>query len=206
LLPAEHAASRANSSDGPGRTGGGVPGRGAGQEAGGGVFSLVGEDLGVSQPGVIIEGGVQVAVAQDGLAVAGAPGRGDGGLEVVLAGLPAVDAPSAAVGDVAELLDVDVDQLAGPLALVAADGQPGTAVQVRQARAAVAAQDRVDGRRRQVQPGPDPGRARAPGEPQADDPPLGLLRRPCRAAPRPGGAVRHGRRPAVKSCGVVFRG
>jgi hypothetical protein len=43
-----------------------VPGGGAGQERGGGFLFLVFENLGVSQPGVIIESGVQVAVAQDG--------------------------------------------------------------------------------------------------------------------------------------------
>jgi hypothetical protein len=43
----------------------------------------------------------------------------------VLPGLPADRAPSAAVGDVAELLDVSVDQFAGPLALVAADRDAG---------------------------------------------------------------------------------
>ena len=69
------------------------------------------------------------------------------------------DAPAAAVRDVAELLDIDVDQLAGPVPLIAADRHPGGPVQVRQPRAAVAAQDRVHRGGRQAQPEADPGRA-----------------------------------------------
>jgi hypothetical protein len=55
---------------------------------------------------------VQEAVAQDRVAV-GVGLAGDGALAVALADLAAVDAPSAAIGDVAELFDVDVDQVAG---------------------------------------------------------------------------------------------
>src|SRR5215468_10150681 len=45
-----------------GDPGGGVPGVRAAQERGGGFLALVGQDLGVGQPGVIVERGVQVAV------------------------------------------------------------------------------------------------------------------------------------------------
>src|ERR1700679_1715955 len=43
--------------------GGGEPGVRAGQERGGGFLALVGQDLGVGQPGVVVQGGVQAAVA-----------------------------------------------------------------------------------------------------------------------------------------------
>src|SRR5215831_16409548 len=120
-----------------GDPGGGVPGVCAGQERGGGVLALIAQDLGIGQAGAVVQGGVQVTVADDGVAVAGAPGRGGGGLAVAPARLAAVDAPAAAVGDVDELFDVDVDQFAGAGPLVAADAPPAAAVQVRQWRAAV---------------------------------------------------------------------
>ncbi|GGS74808.1 hypothetical protein GCM10010222_14830 [Streptomyces tanashiensis] len=60
--------------------------------------------------------------------------------------LPAQDLVSAAVGDVADLLDVDVHELAGILAFVAAYDVPGRAVEVGQAGRPVAGQDAVDGR------------------------------------------------------------
>jgi hypothetical protein len=44
-----------------------------------------------------------------------------------------VDLVAAAVGDVAEFLDVDVDEFAWAVAFVAADGAAGGAVQVGQA-------------------------------------------------------------------------
>jgi hypothetical protein len=43
---------------------GGVPGVCAGQEAGGGFLPFAGEDLGAGQTGVVVQGGVQVAVAE----------------------------------------------------------------------------------------------------------------------------------------------
>jgi hypothetical protein len=51
-----------------GDPGGGVPGRGAGQESRCGLPLLVLEDLGIGQPGAVIQGGVQVPVAEAGLA------------------------------------------------------------------------------------------------------------------------------------------
>jgi hypothetical protein len=64
---------------------------------------------------------VQEVVAQALLALAAA------------GALAAMDAVAATVGDAALLLDVQVDQLPGPLALVA-HHLPGRAVQVSQAR------------------------------------------------------------------------
>ena len=57
-------------------------------------------------------------------------------------GLPAEHAPATAVGDLAELLDVDVDQLAGPVPFVAADHLAGGSIQPGQTSQAVAGQHR----------------------------------------------------------------
>ena len=73
---------------------------------------LVGQDLGVGQPGVVVDQGVHVVVADSCLL--GRRGRAD---------LAAVGSPAAAVGDPAEFLDVHVDQLAGPVAFVADRGR-----------------------------------------------------------------------------------
>jgi len=84
----------------------GEPGVGAGPEGGGGGSSLVGQHLATSQSGVLVDGGVHVAVATSTLGV-GPLGA-------------ALHTPAAAVGDAAELLDVDVHQVAGTIAFVAA--------------------------------------------------------------------------------------
>jgi hypothetical protein len=63
---------------------------------------------------------------------------------------PAVGAVAAAVGNAAQLLDIDVDQLAGPLALVAHDRAAGP-VGVDQPVQTVAAQHPIDGRARHPQ-------------------------------------------------------
>src|SRR3954469_12582786 len=72
-----------------------------------GLLALVGEDLGVGQPGVVVDDVVQVGVA------------GGGGALDWSGGGAAVHSVPAAVGDPAELLDVHVHQLAGRRALVA---------------------------------------------------------------------------------------
>jgi hypothetical protein len=79
-------------------------------------------DLDVGQAGVVIDHGVQVGGADHGpVVLAAAAGAPSGGLGVVPALDPAEEAPAAAVGDVGELGDVDVDQRAGVRVLVAAD-------------------------------------------------------------------------------------
>ena len=81
---------------------------------------FVGEDLGVHHSGAVVDGGVQEPVADVGVCRAW-------GLS------SAVDPPAAAVGDPCELLDVDVDEFAGPVPLVApnrfAVGGPVAAVE-----------------------------------------------------------------------------
>ena len=73
--------------------------------AGGGL--LVGVDFAVGEACVLINCGVDVVEAGDTAAV----GAGDA----------AVNAPAAAVGDAAELLHINMDHFAGPVAFVAAD-------------------------------------------------------------------------------------
>jgi len=93
---------------------GGEVGGGAGQEGCGGDAFLVRVDLGVGQSGVVIDGGVDVVVA-DRAAVDPPAAHG---LRT------AVDVPSAAVRDPAELLDIKVDRVAGPGVLVTAGAAP----------------------------------------------------------------------------------
>lgn len=107
---------------------------------------------------MVVDGGVDVVEAQTGTAGA--------------AGLAAQDLVSAAVGDPAELLDVDVDEFAGPVAFVAADDLAGGPVQVGQPVQAVADQNAVHGRGGQAQDRADAGRAEFAGLPQPAD--LGL--------------------------------
>ena len=64
------------------------------------------QDLGVDDAGVVIDSGVDVAVARSGSALNVAP---------------TVSAPAATVGDASDLLGVDMDQLVGPVALIAHD-------------------------------------------------------------------------------------
>ncbi|GGP72527.1 hypothetical protein GCM10010185_52300 [Saccharothrix coeruleofusca] len=84
---------------------------------------LVGQGLGVGQAGEPVDRGVQVGVTAPGV---GLPGGGVlGAFDLFgLLTAPAVDAPSAAVGDDADLLDVQVDHVAGP----SGDDPPGRAV------------------------------------------------------------------------------
>jgi hypothetical protein len=75
-------------------------------------------DLAVGEPGVIIDSGVHVAVAD--LAVARRARRS------------AVDTPAATGWDLAELLDVDVHEVARMVVLVAAHDTAGRPVHPRQ--------------------------------------------------------------------------
>ena len=88
-------------------------GEAAAQE-GGDVLALAGQQLRIGETRAVIDGDVQVFPPQ--ATACGAP--------VALAGAVAGDAVSDAV-DAAERPDVDVDQLAGPLAFMADDGRTG---------------------------------------------------------------------------------
>ena len=82
---------------------------------------------------------------------------------VAVALLAADVAPAAAVGDVAELGDVDVDQRAGMVVLVAAQRFAGDPVDVREPVDPAADQHGVHGRGRHPEPAGDLDRARAGG-------------------------------------------
>ncbi len=126
---------------------------------------------------MVVDGGVQVAVA--GARAGPAPG------------LAAQHLVSAAVGDVAELFDVHVDQFAGAFTFVAAYDPAGGPVQVGEAGQAEAGQHAVHGRGHQVQQVCDAGRSPAAQDADLDDPALGAGRGAARAGTRAGGAVAH---------------
>jgi hypothetical protein len=79
---------------------------GAGPESGRSFFLLVAEDLGIGQAGVIVDGVVQERVAAASFFV------------VAVADSATVNPVAAPVGDAAEFLDINVDQLARPGFLV----------------------------------------------------------------------------------------
>jgi hypothetical protein len=86
------------------------------------VLALVGKDLDVGQPGVVVDRDVQVAVAESGLRAGAVVGDRGAARVVACADHAAVDLVAAPIRDVAQLLDVDMHQLAGMVALVAVDG------------------------------------------------------------------------------------
>lgn len=108
---------------------------------GGGVLAPVAQDLAVGHAGAVGGGGVDIAVADHWLAARALVG---GVLAVALACRSADRAP-AAVGNVAQFLDANVDQLTGPGPFVAADGFTGGPVEPGQAVQALPGQDAVDG-------------------------------------------------------------
>lgn len=116
---------------------GGEEGRGAAQEPRAGLAPLVGQDLHVGQPGVVVHSGVDIVIAR-------AAAR-SGGADPVLGGRPAVDALATAGTQPAELLDIEVEQLAGVGAFVAADDPAGWPVHDGQPVEAQPAKDAVDG-------------------------------------------------------------
>lgn len=74
------------------------------------LLAFVGQNLAVREPGVIVDGCANEAVADHGTA---APTHVGCGLPIACGLLAGHDPMSAAVWNVAELLDVDVDQFAG---------------------------------------------------------------------------------------------
>jgi hypothetical protein len=98
---------------------------------------------------------------------------------------------AAAVGDVPELLDVDVHQVARGGVLVAADHSAGGPVEMGQAGELVAGQDAVHGGRVEPEQEGDAGRSPAPQDTDLDDPALGAGRGPVRAVVRAAGVVAH---------------
>src|SRR5699024_301894 len=98
--------------------------------------------------------GVQVAGSDQWSAPVAARGAGarHGRRSVLPTLLLAHIAPATPVGDLADLLDVDVDQVAGVLVFVAAGRLAGGSVDVGQTNEPAADQDRVHRRGRHAEP------------------------------------------------------
>jgi hypothetical protein len=107
-----------------------VPGNGPLKEPDAGLGVLAGQELGVGESRVVVDRDVKVLPADPSVAVRAASLVA----EHTLARLP--EAP--------EFLGVDVQQLARPLALVAAGAASGRFCGARQTRAAMSAQDLPD--------------------------------------------------------------
>ncbi len=151
-----------------------------------GLLLLVFEEFAVGEPGAVVDGIVDVPVAD--LAA----------LSVLLAGCTAQHLVTAAVGDPAELLDVDVDQVAWCFVDVGVrllrrplDPHPGRGVGPRQPRATVAEQNLVHRRDRHPQPIGNPGRPPPSADPQPDHTTLDPSRCPSRRGPRTRGSISH---------------
>jgi len=126
------------------------PGSYSSQEGRAGRSCLVGQVFGVGEAGAVVQGGVQVGVSGAAPAVLVGP-----------AGRAAQDLVAAAVGDAAEVLDVDVDEFAGAGAFLAADRLPVVPVGGRQSGQVVPDENAVGGGR---------GDAGAGGQADGSDP------------------------------------
>src|SRR5699024_1710506 len=156
-----------------------------GQELGAGGGLLVRQDLAVGQTAVVIDHRVDVVVADPFSLVL-----------VRTGGLPAMRAPAAPVGDLADLLDVHVHQLAGSVALVThrrglarADHLAGDRVQLAQVGHPMAAQDAGDGAGRDADVRADPVLSPASLAATVQDLLLGGGRGASGLMVRPGGPV-----------------
>lgn len=109
-------------------------------------------DLGLGEPGMVVEGGMDVAVAHLAGAVLSVPAGigsagGAGAIETA-----AVDLPATACGEAAKLLHIDVNPVPRPVAFVSADHLPGRPVHVIEPVQALAHQHPVDRRGRDTDP------------------------------------------------------
>jgi hypothetical protein len=133
-----------------------------------GLFALVGVDLGVGQPGVVIDRVMQECIAATTSAVA---------VVVSFAPLSTHDPMPAAIGYAAEFLDVDMDKLARGGLLIAnetipTNRQPGRLVQVSQQRHSISVQHSANGRPRNTEVIADPVRSPPARESQREDSPF----------------------------------
>jgi hypothetical protein len=155
------------------------PGSGPERQRGG--RGLVVEGLAVGQAGVGVDGGVDVAVAQVRPAVTDPwPVGVSVGSAVAFTPAAAQLAPAAAVGDIAELLDVDVDQLARAAHFIAPDRFAGDPVDVPEPVDPARDQHPVHRRGRPPDPGRDRNRTQPLLPPQVHDRADNRLRSPPR--------------------------
>ena len=127
-------------------------------------------DLGVSQAGVVIDHGVDERVSHQRIPCFAAGFVGGGDPVAVAVGTAHV-APPAAIGDVAQLLHIDMDQAAGVVMLVAAHRFTGGPVHMGESVEPVTGQDLVDRGRRDPGLGGELDRAQAFTPPQQQHPP-----------------------------------
>ena len=114
------------------------------QYGGRGEGGFVVVDLGVGDAGMVVDDGVDVGLAHQRVVVLVVGLAWGGGS--VLPSLSSADvAPASAVGDVAELLHVDVEHGAGVVVFVAADGFTGGTVDVVEPVEVAGREDAVDG-------------------------------------------------------------
>jgi hypothetical protein len=111
----------------------GKPGEGPLEKGDGGGLALVGQDLGIGQARSVVDRDMEVF-----------PADAAGPVSAAVAGDAVADA-----GDLAELLGVEVDQLARPRALIAYDRWPR--LERGQPAEPAPAQDAADGRERQAE-------------------------------------------------------
>jgi hypothetical protein len=129
----------------------GEPAVGAAPEPGAALGPLVTQDLDLGQAGVVVDRSMQVVVAA----------ARSVGAAVDRPSSPAVDSVATPGGDAAQLLDIQVDQVAWPVMLIAADRSAAGTVQPPQPVHPVADQDPMDGGGRGRGAGRRCGRGRA---------------------------------------------
>jgi len=157
----------------------GEPGDGSSEHAGCGGGGLVVMDLGVGDPRVVVEDGVNKRCAHL-LVVPRVLRLARGGLSVASSLLLAHKPPAAVIGDVAELLDVSVQHRARVVVLVATDRFPGGAVDVAEPVESTPDQHRVHRGRCEADLGGDLDRPEALFPTQVHDPPHHRCRGPVR--------------------------
>src|ERR1700730_6361053 len=152
------------------------PGVGASQERDARVDGFAVEDLAVRDTAVRVDGGMDVVVADGCVA-----GMGD----VAAAVCP----PATAVGDAAQLLHIDVDELTGPAGLDAADHPSRRAIEGPQLMQSLAAKHPMDRRGVHLQHPGDASRAQFACSTQLLDSPLGASCGPRQATTRAARAI-----------------
>lgn len=145
-------------------------------------------DLGICDPRVIVKDGVDERLTHQRPAVLAAHHRG-GDDTILLSLLPSDEAMPAAIGDIAELGDVDVNHGARVWVLVAADDFAGAFIDVMQFIYPASHQHRMDCRGWHAQLGADTDRSQAMFPPQVSDLAHERLRCPIRTGMRPRRAV-----------------
>ena len=183
------------------------PGHGAFQDSDSGLGPLVGTDLDVGDSGVVIDHGVQERGADHGpVVLAALPSAVGGRLGVELALLPAQKPVSAAVRNVGELGDVDVDHRAGVRVLIATQRLAGDPVDVGEPVDPASDQHRVHCRGCDSEQATDLDRAQSTSPTQPQDLAGQLRRGPVRTSAWSTGAVTHPGRPFGAEPGCPFAG